>query len=56
MTYIKVKKIEIVMIAKPEKIPYVIDVFPINLWKNSGIKPKTTIKEKYKINTIKVSV
>ena len=41
-----VKKIDIIIINKPENIPYVIDESCKVLWKNSGLKPSISIKEK----------
>ena len=41
-----VNKTEIIIINKPEKIPYVIEDSGKVLWKNSGLNPKINIKEK----------
>ena len=50
-----VKKTEIIIINKPEKIPYVIEDSGKVLWKNSGLNPNINIKEKQRISTIKES-
>ena len=50
-TYMNVKKIEIIMIINPKKIPNEIELPKIKIPKMSGAKARININEKYKIRT-----